>query len=481
MASWEKYLEGNYDGNNTEMEEQKTEDKYEAREVAEKITELFEQYKKRSDIKKYLVEGAVLRCSKATTNPFYLQDGTEIKLENIDNETEDEKIKRQRTLLYVKEKDAKMMVGDYLYATVLDAEKGELEELIEKEKKGNKRFLEANIYPFQCNCLEPADRAAEEKIIKENKEQCMKYGVCQYLMRLNTVWENVPLPVGSFFETRERNGQREDAECITMTSMIFCKHGGLITPERSGQEERKKSVDLNIIKRYLGEGTVDEGSVENALIDLARISEKQLPLYTSKSGHNYNRYDIFIIGWCEYYKYKYRVEIEPRVIKSQLYNETRIGCTKSGNIPAANANRDIMQALDIRNYNIYNYTDIAPNEFVAGTSSGQDMTGLWIWNQNLGANGYAAPVGGIQNFQKYRRCKGIVASLFVPQGENSYKFVYENVTPVMSIGVGMDLMMELVEANGIEKALALYNQGSDPEGYRNDIIARAEGGEFQGD
>lgn len=59
-----------------------------------------------------------------------------------------------------------------------------------------------------------------------------KEGTCKYLMKLEEEWENYELAKEFFsftdFETGEKPG-------ITMTSMLFCKHGGFIYPITSGQ------------------------------------------------------------------------------------------------------------------------------------------------------------------------------------------------------------------------------------------------------
>lgn len=100
---------------------------------------------------------------------------------------------------------------------------------------------------------------------------------------------------------------------------------------------------------------------------------------------------------------------------------------------------------------------------------------------NLGKKGYESPKGGISNRDAYDRCKGIVATLFEPgEGDTQYRFVYSNVTEVMSIGVGMDHMMDLILKHGYTKALEEYN-GKTPNAYREDILNRAGQDKVEGD
>ena len=89
MGNWEDYLEGNYDekGNLIKKYKQRKDDEHQAKEIEEQIEKMYEYYKKREDIKEYLMDGADLQCNQATLEPFEMSDGTVIKLE-FDEETE---------------------------------------------------------------------------------------------------------------------------------------------------------------------------------------------------------------------------------------------------------------------------------------------------------------------------------------------------------------------------------------------------------
>lgn len=225
MEKWEKYLEGDYDekGNLIKKYKQRKDDENQAKEIEEQIEKMYDYYIKRADIKKYLVDGAVLRCNQTTLEPFKMSDGTEIKLEfdeNVETDSEDEKknqTERRYTELHVT--DRQISDNELPHATVLDCIQGK------------------NIYPFKCNCKLADDREEEYQNIK-NDPECTKKGVCQYLMKLNDRWEN--LPTNGKYETvtvkdSEDEIKEKTVECITMTSVLFCKHGGLITPVNSGQ------------------------------------------------------------------------------------------------------------------------------------------------------------------------------------------------------------------------------------------------------
>lgn len=224
MADLKDYLEGNYDGENiTEQVFQVVQDAAEAAKIAKEVEALYEENKNSSDIDRYLIDGAILHCNQATLRPFKMSDGTVLPIQYKNDEINDrretegayatEKRDKRRQRLYTElhVTDMDMTTGTFSNATVLDS----------------KKFI--NIPPFRCHCKLMDDRKEEYEKIKANMDDCKKNGVCQYLMRLNDKWENFPREGKNFYKTKE------DVECITMTSMIFCRHGGLITPVFSGQ------------------------------------------------------------------------------------------------------------------------------------------------------------------------------------------------------------------------------------------------------
>ena len=92
-------------------------------------------------------------------------------------------------------------------------------------------------------------------------------GICQHFMNLSAEWENMPLEEKRYLMMSDVNPTNLkggiacllDASCvegITMTSVLFCKRGGLIYPGTSGQNEMKKAMD--ILRTYLKEGKYDE-------------------------------------------------------------------------------------------------------------------------------------------------------------------------------------------------------------------------------
>lgn len=267
MSGFGDYLEGNYDVG--KEEEQRAEDIKEAialvKEVkkeqekaaanekerilkkyeftGEKIDTLLAEYAKEDKLKEYLVDGAILKCNQATTDNFTLPNGEEVILEKQGSDVE-----CCQTVLHVTENP--VSANRLIYATVKDT------------------VLHKNIIPPKCNCKLKADRDEEVKKIMADSE-CNENGVCRHLMRLNEEWENMEIS-GTKYMTKSnveasfltagsedafisiRNAEQEKVEGITMTSILFCKHGGLIIPVESGQLEiicvSEELIDL--LKKY---------------------------------------------------------------------------------------------------------------------------------------------------------------------------------------------------------------------------------------
>lgn len=99
----------------------------EASMIAKEVEELYVGYIEEGDKKRYLVDGAILKCNQATTAPFEMPDGTRIHLKfkgtelNVKNGRERGR-ERKYTKLHVP--DGKLSSGRLLNATVLDCEQG---------------------------------------------------------------------------------------------------------------------------------------------------------------------------------------------------------------------------------------------------------------------------------------------------------------------------------------------------------------------
>ena len=317
MADESKYLEENYDGDAEQRDAQRAEDIENAKKMAQEVEEVqqrayeifedecidligitstrFEELMKEADesdaLHQYLVDGALLTCTQATLEDFILP-GTGIfflteviSLDQVDEEDEEEQQKqpvdlgtrcqRLQTKLNVPENP--MGVNGQPYATVKDTIKGR------------------NIMPFRCNCRVPADRDEEKEIIAEHLALCRNSGVCQYLMRLNEEWDNMLLDEGKKYLMRRdikpdedrpdgKDTDGEDVEGITRTSVLFCKHGGLIVPLTSGQDIVKEENTNNVDTAFALNCTCDGEHAEDLLWEQKVRNAEYIFNYLSAKG-----------------------------------------------------------------------------------------------------------------------------------------------------------------------------------------------------
>lgn len=128
----ERHSDEKYKGENSSTENL---DDFTQGEVTAGVSALYSQYMNMEKMKKYLLDGAVLRCSKSTLKPFKVPDEPDIILKNIAGESQEELKKREQTRLYVRVDDGKVKDVDSLFATIYDCKKGELSALSEEEEK----------------------------------------------------------------------------------------------------------------------------------------------------------------------------------------------------------------------------------------------------------------------------------------------------------------------------------------------------------
>lgn len=186
------------------------------------LKDYMEARKKAAEKKHYLVEGAVLRCTRCTLEPktpfekeFQAPTGSDrVVLKTVQNKT------------------AKNKAGQ-CFATIRDSQKFK------------------NIEPFG-NCENPPDRNKEEEAVKlaEKTEEFRALGTCRYMMELNDEWENLIQDTG--YE-KEPGVDLEKIKTITMEAILFCKHGGFIYPIDSGYIE---VPDIDIMEAWIN--TVDD-------------------------------------------------------------------------------------------------------------------------------------------------------------------------------------------------------------------------------
>lgn len=212
-----KYKEGNYSVENpfTAVKEW-WEDVQQAEELAgteEYLKEYMQQRKKKAEKKHYLVEGAVLRCTRCTLEPQT----------PFDKEFQAPAGSDRVVLKTRKNQRARNEMGQR-FATLEDSEKFQ------------------NIEPFG-NCKNPPDREKEKAAVRlaEESEELRALGTCRYMMELNGEWENLIQDTG--YEG-EPGVDLEKIKTITMEAILFCKHGGFIYPIDSGYVEAPDAMEM---------------------------------------------------------------------------------------------------------------------------------------------------------------------------------------------------------------------------------------------
>ena len=269
-AENERYMEGNYDsrGNIVKRYKQIADDEHQSVQMAEEIrasqeavyereterlsyeyeatgeafTKIMKEYIEEDMYQQYLVDGAVLRCNQATTDDFDYNGGT-VVLENKADELCNIVLDvHENPISGGSASGSHMTINGQRYATVMD------------------RLQEFNLNPPKCNCKLAADRLSEHEKIRADGDR-NKNGVCKHLMRLNEEWDNYRVEGTEYLKKDDaiielnmlEDGQvqagtsieHEGVEGITMTSVLFCKHGGLIMPVTSGQDRVEQERKFN--------------------------------------------------------------------------------------------------------------------------------------------------------------------------------------------------------------------------------------------
>lgn len=483
MGDYKKYLEEDYDGDEQERKRQKDEDNQDAKEAERKIKNKQQRILEESDnqniMKEYLVHDAQLRCTKGMLNKYKVDDQITITLNKSSAEVEN---KRLYTNLDVKENP--MSVNDNLwYATVKDTIKGQ------------------NIIPFRCNCVEKPNRLAEIERIKDNIDDCKENGVCKYLMNLNEEWDNMELSDGDQYlikkDIKENtdttdagqniggvNTKIEDVEGITMTSILFCKHGGLIYPVTSGQENIIISLRIGLDKmtQYLrGEGISEEELqsiiswiAQNCGLSINDMIKGQFSKDVDNTAYERSKnYNDQIIAWTYYWNIKIQNEfsskftIDPNIVKAIIAQESSFGLITESNV-AKNTSRNIMQSLATGNSIVWLASGINP--YIDGMFSVGDHISYILLDGTIGKDGALAQDNLPKYAEIYKKSDNkedilneerenlhfndfeIIKNIFEIGDDGKYMVNFNNVTTDMSIATGIGVL-----ANSIEKEGNMYD------------------------
>lgn len=158
------------------------------------------------------------------------------------------------------------------------------------------RKVEINIPPFRCNCRrEPHNDKEWAKL--EADESCMEEGTCKALINLNDQWDNLPAENPYLlFWNEDRRGM---VQGITMSSMLFCRHGGIITPVISGQIDDDFLLEPDIndpdqVKRYMWYFFLSKGLSYEIVAGILGNVEAECGFNLPKAEqYNPNRFGLF--------------------------------------------------------------------------------------------------------------------------------------------------------------------------------------------
>lgn len=221
----------------------------------------------------YLVSGARLKCSKAYKAMKKIDDT--IFLTN----------QKGTSLLRVEGVET---TGDLPIANINDNKKGK------------------NIFHFgNCN----AELTINEKMSLIMNKKAQTEGLCQYLMRIEDTWENVPVTNGKdYFSYRGASG-------INLMSKLFCYKKGWITPLTSGQRNRKITVQPGAVTKEDLRFALENGLSGKQLYALADIRN-----YFAADDDLYKKTTIFAFEGLGSDSSNYFEEDYGEISKSKYWN-----------------------------------------------------------------------------------------------------------------------------------------------------------------
>ena len=508
----EKYMEGNYDGDADQQYKQERADKRRSLEieeeieyaqgyiyereterlsceykvVGEKFVQLMRDYIEENKYQQYLVDGAVLRCDQAMTDDVVFTEwGEKVVLENKADEVCNIILNVSENPVYEDDdSENSMTINGLRYATVKDTIKN------------------VNIIVPKCNCRLAADREKEEERIRNDLDR-NKNGVCMHLMRLNEEWDNYEVKDAKGFAIKYAKRVNvapspfsagagrvldesedvvwEEVEGITMTSVLFCKHGGLIMPVTSGQDSVSMSLDIGINKmtQYLQGGEVSEQELmtiiewiaDNCGLSVNDMAQGQFSKkVNSDSYERSTRFDDQIIAWTYYWNIKIqneftsKFEIDPNIVKAIIAQESSFGSDEMNK--AKNPTRNVMQSLATGNSIVWVASGINPYD--NGMFSIGDSISYILLDGTVGKDGSLAEDNlpyfaeqlkndNTKNLLEEEREKqhfgdfDVLKRIFEVGNDGKYIVDFDNVTSNMSIATGIGVL-----ANSIQKEGSVY-------------------------
>lgn len=445
----------------------------------------------------YLVDGAILTCTNSTKeeqcfefagdsfiNRYFAKEDPSIDTSSIEGWDNDKVAGR---LIVTENPTAE--ANNLKHATVVDS-------------IGSDKNNFSGKYNIPCfgNCKRRPDSDLEMNIFHqihkdENGLEKRKEGTCKYLMKLEKEWENYDLIRNYVSYGDDKQG---DKPGITMTSILFCKHGGFIYPVTSGQSAEVMTLEKAIDKmtQYLrGEG-ITEASLnqtidwvaENCGLTVNDMVKGQFSgdsnLGGSVEAHTRSQsFDNQIIAWTYYWnkkienEFSIQFEIDPNIVKAIIAQESSFGNLIDSKA-AKNPSRNVMQSLSTGNSTVWIASGIHPydNMFHIGdTISYKMLDGV------VGTDGdiedERLPHFTKENFDEERkRCHfedlDIIKNIFEIGNDGKYMVVFDKVTTNMSIATGVGILAHHIETKkNIYDGVIAYNSKVSYVGKINDHLS----------
>ncbi|MBD5528485.1 MAG: DNRLRE domain-containing protein [Lachnospiraceae bacterium] len=235
---------------------------------------------------------------------------------------------------------------------------------------------------------------------------------------------------------------------------------------------------IDVLDEYL-KGNVSEEYAQKYVNYLAEEENELIELVpTIYHQRNYQRYDEWIKGWSRYYNIKRSANIDPNVIKAMMYKESKMGYDPSTS-PNANISRDVMQAIDIRNSNIFEYIKIDLNNVRVAISTDKDENGNYVKYGTIMDMGYSETSLDMMKInEEYAIINRLLNTSIDGSGQGYdgnfesnqiYFYQYKESTPFLSIAMGIDKLRREMEKTD-DLYTAIYNYNTRGPEYPTDVL-----------
>lgn len=427
--------------------------------TVEEIEKVFESYGEEDLFYEYLVNSAVLTCDQSTNEP---QD-IKVRDKVLDFSVMDNGIRADAPV------DKDKVLGNLIVTQTKRAEIGS-----EKHATTVDYCVERNIPSFgNCKNIKYNDSEKEKMLEGATKDKI--HGNCKYLIQIVNEWEDEDLQKSPLkFDTRAgmKNG-------LTMTSTLFCAHGGWVYPVTSGQSDFGVGGIDGYIMSCLGayiNGELSEEKVDKIIKIWASCQPPIAQITNWDHVGEDGKYDAYIMAWTYYWNRiiedrlfdDTKFTIRPEVVKAMIMDESTWG-----NTSGKNGERDVMQSLYPGDYALWMFSGYDPMDKEKGRChDGKDEKVIYAIDKTAD-EGYVEPTMYVHdkfNMDDVKKAKlegglGVVKDNIitvitspcdeslptdVQKAEGEYLLYYDRVTPNLSIACGIRHLAYKTKEGGSE-------------------------------